>query len=451
MFVLLIFGKNRHTLTGDLRTGVGCPFERAFRTTWNLAKHFVESMKKKTSSALPSAPAKFSWASDVVFTPPIDNPHASACDTTTVSRAGDLKPLLDEFLDTIIGTVKANAGVIRIQPPNSPTLQTISSFGLPDELLAAESITEFDCEMRGKAAIEHEIYSSDLSLCATRQDCRHCGCLFESSITVPLESRTPLGSPIGIITLFFSTPHELSQHVSNTVLAFAQLLGGTIEHVKSNRESKRADRMAARQAIANEIHDSLAQTLAYTRMRTSLLIESIRAGDEVHAIGYAQDVDEGLAHSQKTVRELIKDFRCPMDPAGLLHALQTLTEQFCERNDIALEYTNRVADLELPLEYEIQVYHIVSEALANIATHSGASHARLLVDYIANYYAFTIEDNGSGGGTFTPVEGHYGMMIMRERAQRIGGEIKVESSNGLGTRVQLFFPEPLSDWRAANE
>lgn len=408
-------------------------------------------MRDKTRSALPSAPANFSWASDVVFVLPAQDPQAAARDASAAARAGDLRPLLDEFLETIIDTVKATAGVIRMQPPNSPTLQTISSFGLPEELLGSENFIEFDCEMRGKAALEQAIYSSDLSICTTRQDCRHCGCLFRSAVTVPLESRSPLGAPIGIITLFFSAPQELSHRVSDTVLAFARLLGGTIEHVKSNRESKRADRMAARQAIANEIHDSLAQTLAYTRMRTSLLIESIRAGNEIHAAGYAQDIEEGLAHSQKTVRELIKDFRCRMDPAGLLHALQTLTEQFGERNNIALDYLNRVADLELPLEYEIQVYHIVSEALSNIATHSGASHARLLVDYISGHYIFTIEDNGSGGGTFTPVEGHYGMMIMRERAHRIGGEIRVESSKGSGTRVQLYFPEPLSDWRAANE
>ena len=140
-----------------------------------------------------------------------------------------------------------------------------------------------------------------------------------------------------------------------------------------------------------------------------------------------------------------------MDPSGLLHALQTLVEQFCQRSGIALEYINRVAHLELPLEYEIQVYHIVREALANISAHSDATRARLVVDFTSGYYIFTIKDNGSGGCTFTPVEGHYGMMIMRERAQRIGGAIKVESSKGSGTCVQLFFPEPGADWREANE
>jgi two-component system nitrate/nitrite sensor histidine kinase NarX len=166
---------------------------------------------------------------------------------------------------------------------------------------------------------------------------------------------------------------------------------------------------------------------------------------------YAHDIDDVLESSQKTVRELITDFRCAMDPAGLLHALGSLVTEFRHRNDIELEYLNRVAQLELPLEYEIQISHIVQEALVDIATHSGATHARLAVDLSDDYYVFTIDDNGSGGCTFTPVEGHYGMRIMRERAQRIGGEITIESTEGIGTRVRLFFPEPTSDWREVNE
>jgi two-component system nitrate/nitrite sensor histidine kinase NarX len=407
---------------------------------------------KKTFSSLNFVESDFKWNDDIVFIPPESKPHKTAeKSSAAASRANNLGPLLDEFLETIVETVGASAGVIRIQPLNSPTLHTISSYGMPEELPEAEQLIEFDCETRGKAAIAQEIFSSDLSICTTRLHCFHPDCEFKSAITIPLESNTPLSNPIGIITLFFNSTQEHSQRASVTVLAFAKILSTCIEHIKANREFKRADRMAARQAIANDIHDSLAQTLAYTRMRTSLLSEAIRTDNKVMATGYAQDIEEGVAHSQKTARELIRDFRCEIDPAGLLAALQTLTELFDERNDITLEYTNRVVDLELPLEYEIEVHYIVSEALTNIGKHSGATHARLLIDFISGYYVFTIEDNGSGGVTFAPVEGHYGMMIMRERAQRIGGEIKMESSQECGTRVQLFFPEPLSDWRATNE
>jgi two-component system nitrate/nitrite sensor histidine kinase NarX len=103
------------------------------------------------------------------------------------------------------------------------------------------------------------------------------------------------------------------------------------------------------------------------------------------------------------------------------------------------------------LEYEIQIFHIIREALTNISRHSGATHARLFVDAKFGYLVFTIEDNGIGARAFSPLEGHYGMTIMRERAQRIGGRIKVESAEGLGTQIQLYFPEPTSEWSVVNE
>ena len=410
-------------------------------------------MSKKTSSARNSSHADFLWARDSGFTPPKQDgraiPHLTLAPVTP--QVNDLNPLLEELLETLLVAVKASAGIIRILPPHGQALQPVSSVGLPAELLEAESPFDLSCETCGKAAIGRGIYTADISSCESRLDCRYAGCQFQSIIAAPLANDNAPVNPAGILTLFFNNPQQPDDHISKTVLSFARLISAIVEHNKSNQDAKRVDLMAERQAIANEIHDSLAQTLVYTRMRTSLLLESIRTGNELMSAKYAHDIDDALESSQKTVRELITDFRCAMDPSGLLNALQTLTEQFCHRNEIALEYINRVAHLELPLEYEIQVFHIVQEALANIATHSGATHARLIVDFSDNYYIFTIKDNGSGGCTFTPVEGHYGVMIMRERAQRIGGEIKVESSKGFGTRVQLFFPKPGSDWRTVNE
>lgn len=410
-------------------------------------------MSKKANSLKKSVSSDFSWINGVHFTPPENGEEGATSKNFdhACSRAGDFKSVVEKLLDTLIGTVNAASGVVRIFPTHGQTHQLISSVGLPPELLDVKNDLDLNCEVCGKAAIRRRIYSADISKCKTRADCRYASCQLQSIIVASLESHSVPENRVGTLTLFFNAPQESVDHVSKTVLAFADLLVTLIEHDKSNREARRIDLIAERQSIANEIHDSLAQSLVYTRMRTSLLLESIRKQNGRTATKYAQDVDDALESSQKTVRELITDFRCAMDPSGLLHALQTLVDQFRHRNDIVLEYINLLSNLELPLEYEIQVSHIVKEALANIATHSGATHARLIVDFSSNYYVFTIEDNGSGGCTFTPVEGHYGMMIMRERAQRIGGEIKVESSKGFGTCVQLFFPEPGSDWRSVNE
>jgi nitrate/nitrite-specific signal transduction histidine kinase len=66
----------------------------------------------------------------------------------------------------------------------------------------------------------------------------------------------------------------------------------------------------------------------------------------------------------------------------------------------------------------------------------------LIVCWSDGLYQFTVEDNGGGVGSEAPPEGHYGLAIMRERALRIGGEVEVESLDGMGTRVQLIFTAP---------
>jgi two-component system nitrate/nitrite sensor histidine kinase NarX len=410
-------------------------------------------MGKKSNSLKNSDVTEFSWDSNLKFNVPESELGRTSNKSLVpeVSQLADLKPVVEKLLATLINTVKAVSGVVRILPNHGQTHQLFSSVGLPAKLLKLGSDLDLNCETSCKDSIGRGIYVTDLSACLKRKDCRNLGCQIKSLIAAPIESHPPSKKPIGLITLFFENDHEPLEQISGTILSFADLLGTLVEHNQTNREAMRTELIAERQSIANEIHDSLAQSLVYTRMRTSLLIESIRTMNARMVSKYAHDIDEALESSQKTVRELITEFRCAMDPAGLLHALQTLTEEFRHRNDIVLEYVNRVANLELPLEYEIQVSHIVQEALANIATHSGATHARLVVDQTNGFYAFSIEDNGSGGCTFTPIEGHYGMKIMRERAQRIGGEIKVESAGGHGTRVQLYFPEPKSDWREVNE
>lgn len=400
-------------------------------------------MSKRANSVKNSVCAGSSWLGGAGFTPAKNGKSAVALKTgaPVVPRTSDLKLLSEELLDTLIGAVKASAGIVMILPVQGQNLQIISSIGLPAERFEAGRAADCICKACCKAAIGNGIYYSDISPCKLRQDCHYSGCRFQSIIVALLESSRTSENSTGILTLFFDNPPESIEQVLKNTQAFAHLLGTLIEQGKSSREVRRADLIAERQLIANEIHDSLAQTLVYARMRNNLLIESIRAGNELMAAKYAYEIDEVLESGQKTVRELITGFRCEMDPSGLLHAIQILNEQFCERNNIALEYINRVADIDLPLEYEIQIYYIVREALANIATHSGATHASLIIDAIGDKYVFTIEDNGKGGCTFTPVEGHYGMMIMRERAARIYGKIQIESSEGQGTSVQLSFQD----------
>lgn len=372
----------------------------------------------------------------------VRKPCAASSESAPVDGM-ELRALLEKFLATIVKSTGAHAGAVRMLTSNHFELQMLASVGLPVAMAQGENLVGASCGVCGKAVRVNAISAtSDLAVCVQRCGTDYFGKTCKHVLALPLERADKPAEPVGVLTLFFTQGRESTADEVRTLGAYAELVSVALENASKHTESRRVSLLAERQSIANEIHDSLAQTLYYAKMRSSLLLEAMRTENELLAFKCARDIDESLDSGQKTVRELVTHFRCQMDTRGLQHALQKLTQDFCERTDIPLEYINRVAGMSLPLEHELQVFLIVREALVNIGTHSGATTANLTVDRSEDRYVFMIEDNGGGCCSNAPLEGHYGLMIMRERALRIGGEVRVESFEGLGTRVRLSFPIP---------
>jgi two-component system nitrate/nitrite sensor histidine kinase NarX len=250
--------------------------------------------------------------------------------------------------------------------------------------------------------------------------------------------------PVGTLDLMFSAECRLSAAMNPLLQAAGDLLGMTLDNVRLARENLRIRLTNERQLLANEVHDSLAQGLTYMRMRMSLLRDAIHDGDEFKADKLWADVDDTLGNSQRRLRELITYFRSRMDPQGLLHALSETSTRFFDRTGIALEFVNLAPDLNLPPERELEAYHIVHEALANICRHAHAKHAKLLLARADDDYVIAIEDDGVGLSAYPQKgdradSGHYGIAIMQERARRLGGTLDLVPGMP-GTRLVLRFP-----------
>jgi two-component system nitrate/nitrite sensor histidine kinase NarX len=217
------------------------------------------------------------------------------------------------------------------------------------------------------------------------------------------------------------------------------------EPARRAREELASALLEERRMLAGEVHDSLAQGLTYMRMRMSLLRDAICQGDEERALKYWGDVDGSLTNAHRRLRELITYFRTRMDPRGLVPALADVSASFFERTGVALEFVNGAPNLELPVGREIEVFHIVQEALANVCKHANAKRVELRLHGRGGGYEIMVADDGVGmvldaGAGEQWETGHYGIAIMRERARRLGGELKLESAPGAGTRVRLYFP-----------
>ena len=160
-------------------------------------------------------------------------------------------------------------------------------------------------------------------------------------------------------------------------------------------------------------------------------------------------MNETLGETHAGLRSLITHFRQSMDPLGLAHALETTARTFHDRTGIALHVQNRMPGLRLPAEQESQVLHIIQEALANVVKHAAARNASVTIERRNGCCRISVADDGQGssanGRRAASEQGHYGLAIMKERAERIGATLAIHSAAGRGTRVRLDVPLPAGD------
>jgi len=381
-----------------------------------------------------------------------DPPHEGVAHLEAASSGepdDDLELLLQRFLVSIAALAGAQAGAVRVLTDDGHHMRLVAQQGLPSHVQEAERLVDRGCGMCGTAVGGDVLgWVDDLRSCGRQGGGHYFGGQCKGVLAISLVHGDQV---LGIYNLFFASRVELPAATQTILRLIGQLLGLSLYNARIERERLRVTVMKERQEMVNEVHDSIAQTVAYARMRLSLLSDAMLAHDDPKAIKYFADVEQAVGEVQDNLREVMTYFRTRMDPLGLLHALQGIADAFFGRNGISLEIRNAVRHLNLSDAQEVQVFHIVQESLANIAKHSMARHAAVIINMTHEGLEFVIEDDGLGmvaPGVSTIVttarelaaSSHFGLEIMQSRAQRLGASLEVGDNAGGGTRVRLLLP-----------
>jgi two-component system nitrate/nitrite sensor histidine kinase NarX len=195
-----------------------------------------------------------------------------------------------------------------------------------------------------------------------------------------------------------------------------------------------------RRMMAAEVHDSIAQTLTFVKMRLPLIEDALQVHDERLARHYLADVRQAVGEAHGSLRAIITQLRVPVDPRGLGPALQTLATRFRERSGLPLDLSIGWPAEALAPEAETDVFHVVQEALVNVERHARARQAWVQLEALpGGALRLRVDDDGTGPQSAAGEEaGHHGRSIMAERAHRLGGTLEVAGRPGGGTRVQLL-------------
>lgn len=201
-----------------------------------------------------------------------------------------------------------------------------------------------------------------------------------------------------------------------------------------------------RNRIAMDLHDSSVQSLTGLVHKTELCmrlmdIDTIRVKLEL------QTMIETIKSVINGMREIIYNLRpMSLDNLGLGVTIESYCHQFTKSNDIETVFHDFTEEPELPSIYKVTLYRILQEACQNIVKHAKATKVEVSLSCEDNRLRLVIQDNGIGYDTqkvtVSSDEKKYGfgLSMMKERANLLGGTIQIKSAIGEGTTVSVEIP-----------
>lgn len=359
-----------------------------------------------------------------------------------LNTSGDLDDLLERFLRTLTEVVGAKAGLARLRS-NDGHMRLVASTNLDAGLVEKER----------QVPTEHCIWNETLNtseLVGRQVILDRTG--FEVDAVLPdadLDQVTLVAVPLhyrdrvlGVYNLVLDRPGLIEREdVRELLVSIGRHLGMAVEKSRLDDEAKRLSIVQERNMLAHELHDSLAQVLASLRFQVPMLQETLEKQGNDQALEELKRIHGGVEEAHAELRQLLVHFRTKMDERGLIPALEDMIARFSRETQINTFFHNECSNMQLAPEREMQVLHIVQEALTNIRKHSQAHTVRVLLSCDADdEYRLLLEDDGQGLVTDErerlPGE-QVGLSIMQERARRLGGTLRIEGEPGEGTRVEL--------------
>jgi signal transduction histidine kinase len=231
----------------------------------------------------------------------------------------------------------------------------------------------------------------------------------------------------------------IEDSVGDEISQLAHRLNRMAEQLQSLLTQRQAMAISEeRNRLARDLHDSAKQQALAASFQLGTAI-TLFERDPQAAREHLAEADALVDAVRKELTDLIHELRPQtMDGRNLADVLREYAIDWAHRTGIEIE-VNVQEQGPLPLESEQTLYRIAQEALANVARHSAANHADLLLSDGPGVVTMEIADDGCG---FDPRGEHAGMGLvsMRERAEALNGEVVIESEPGRGTHISVTLP-----------
>ncbi|MDK6379381.1 nitrate/nitrite two-component system sensor histidine kinase NarX [Citrobacter freundii] len=245
----------------------------------------------------------------------------------------------------------------------------------------------------------------------------------------------------GILLATLPNGRHLSHDQQQLVDTLVEQLTATLALDRHQERQQQLIVMEERATIARELHDSIAQSLSCMKMQVSCLqMQGDALSDNCREL--LSQIRNELNASWAQLRELLTTFRLQLTEPGLRPALEASCQEYCARFGFTVKLDYQLPPRLVPSHQAIHLLQIAREALSNALKHSQANEVVVTVVQNGKQVKLTVQDNGCGVPENAERSNHYGMIIMRDRAQSLRGDCRVRRRETGGTEVAVtFIPE----------
>ena len=251
------------------------------------------------------------------------------------------------------------------------------------------------------------------------------------------------GKALAAACCIFTKPHRFTEDEIAVVMAIAGVAAMAVAHTHIDAENLRLAVAEERNRLSQELHDSLCQSLAATKVRLNLLLMDSRLSENAKV--HAQEAIDLVNDAYSDARDIVHSFRA----AGTVgknfpHMFQVYVRDFSARTGIEVTWSVKESHIvELSPDIILQLSRVMGEALSNVRKHAHAHNVILSSSVSNNVVSVIIEDDGVGfdpGSAPGEQEGHFGLKVMSERASLAGGQLSIKPRHPQGTRIVLSVP-----------
>jgi two-component system nitrate/nitrite sensor histidine kinase NarX len=266
---------------------------------------------------------------------------------------------------------------------------------------------------------------------------------FQSLASIPLKIEE---SPLGVMALASRSPRTFTPQELALLAAIGNEVGLALDRANLQAQELRAAILEERQAMARHMHDDLAQRVSYLGFEVDNMLGSSSLTQNVEVQDKLEEIREVIAATYERVRSSIRRLEEDIPShSDLRAALPEIISQFEKQTRCRVELQVDESQLSrLPPSVTFQAAYIISEALTNVRKHAGADSVHLTLQSLEDdTIKVTIQDNGRGfdlDSEQRSSRGGFGLRFMRERAERVGGSLRIESQPGQGTRLIVTLP-----------